>query len=180
MFDAAAAAGVALEINSQVDRLDLDEHHARLARDRGVQADHRFGRPLAGRARHCCAGASTVARRAWLEPGDVLNTLPVDGFRAVAAPQPRAHATRATHAMTRPADDPLAEIRRLYFKTTPRDDSTATSIARSTCSSRCATEAERERATVYMEGLAEMRKEFGRSGGKRRLETLERLAVLGS
>ena len=23
----------------------------------------------------------TVARRAWLEPGDVLNTLPVDAFR---------------------------------------------------------------------------------------------------
>src|SRR6185369_12017199 len=33
---AAARHGVALEINCQVDRLDLNDVHARLARDRGV------------------------------------------------------------------------------------------------------------------------------------------------
>jgi DNA polymerase (family 10) len=37
VFTAAAAAGVALEINSQVDRLDLDDIHARLARERGAR-----------------------------------------------------------------------------------------------------------------------------------------------
>ncbi|HUP40076.1 MAG TPA: DNA polymerase/3'-5' exonuclease PolX, partial [Vicinamibacterales bacterium] len=36
LFDAAAAAGVALEINSQVDRLDLSDANAKAARDRGV------------------------------------------------------------------------------------------------------------------------------------------------
>jgi len=74
---AASAAGVALEINSQIDRLDLDEHHARLARDRGVKlvVDSDAHSPTAlGNTRW---GIGT-ARRAWLTPGDVLNTMPVD------------------------------------------------------------------------------------------------------
>jgi DNA polymerase (family 10) len=77
---AAAAAGVALEINSQIDRLDLDEHHARMARDRGVKlvVDSDAHSPTAlGNTRW---GIST-ARRAWLTPGDVLNTLPVEQLR---------------------------------------------------------------------------------------------------
>jgi DNA polymerase (family 10) len=77
---AAAAAGVALEINSQVDRLDLDEHHARLARDRGIKLviDSDAHSPAAlGNTRWGIA----TARRAWLTPDDVLNTLPVEAFR---------------------------------------------------------------------------------------------------
>ncbi len=81
IFAAAAAAGVALEINSQVDRLDLDDTLARMARDRGVRLviDSDAHSPAAlGNLRW---GALT-ARRAWLEPGDVLNTLPVSELRA--------------------------------------------------------------------------------------------------
>jgi DNA polymerase (family 10) len=81
VFAAAAAAGVAIEINSQVDRLDLDDTHARLARDRGVSIviDSDAHSPAAlGNLRW---GALT-ARRAWLAPGDVLNTRPVDAFKA--------------------------------------------------------------------------------------------------
>jgi DNA polymerase (family X) len=81
VFAAAAAAGVALEINSQVDRLDLDDTLARMARDRGVRLviDSDAHSPAAlGNLRW---GALT-ARRAWLEPGDVLNTLPVSELRA--------------------------------------------------------------------------------------------------
>ena len=80
LTEAAAAAGVAVEINCQIERLDLDEHHARLARDRGVKLiiDSDAHSPAAlGLLRW----GVTVARRAWLEPGDVLNTLPVDAFR---------------------------------------------------------------------------------------------------
>jgi hypothetical protein len=55
--------------------------------------------------------------------------------------------------------DKLAEIRRLYFNTTPKtileDFDKAIDLLKSMES-----EAERERATVYMEGLAELRKEF--------------------
>lgn len=58
-------------------------------------------------------------------------------------------------------DDTLAEIRRLYFTTTreriDRDLATALDLLKSLPS-----EAERERATVYMEGLAQMRSEWGR------------------
>jgi hypothetical protein len=58
------------------------------------------------------------------------------------------------------ANDKLAEIRRLYFKTTKatilRDFDRAIDLIKS-----MDTEAEREKATVYMQGLAEMRKEFG-------------------
>jgi DNA polymerase (family 10) len=81
IFAAAAAAGVALEINSQIDRLDLDDVQARAARDRGVKLliDSDAHSPAAlGNLRWGVA----VARRAWLEPGDVLNTRPVDAFRA--------------------------------------------------------------------------------------------------
>ncbi len=78
---AAAQAGVALEINSQIDRLDLDEHHARLARDRGVKlvidSDAHSPQALGGRR-----WGVVIARRAWLTPDDVLNTRPVDEFKA--------------------------------------------------------------------------------------------------
>jgi hypothetical protein len=57
------------------------------------------------------------------------------------------------------ADDKLAEIRRLYFQTTRQtiqDDLTkALDLLKS-----MASEEERERATVYMEGLAEMYKDW--------------------
>jgi DNA polymerase (family 10) len=78
---AAAKAGVALEINSLIERLDFDEHHARLARDRGVKL-------IIDSDAHSPAGLGvlrwgvTVARRAWLTPDDVLNTRPVNEFRA--------------------------------------------------------------------------------------------------
>lgn len=60
--------------------------------------------------------------------------------------------------------DPLAEIRALYFAASPatiaRDFDRAVDLLKS-----MASEAERERAAVFMEGLAEMRKEFGRGKG---------------
>ena len=78
---AAARHGVALEINSQVDRLDLNDSHARLAKDRGVKL-------VISSDAHSARGFGAlrwgvvVARRAWLEPADVLNTRPFDLFRA--------------------------------------------------------------------------------------------------
>ena len=59
------------------------------------------------------------------------------------------------------AEDKLAEIRRLYFRTTRQtiqeDLARALDLLKS-----MNTEAERERATVYMEGLAQMRSDWGR------------------
>jgi DNA polymerase (family 10) len=73
VIDAAAAAGVALEINSQVDRLDLDDRHARQARDAGALlaiSSDAHGPGAFGRLRW----GIVVARRAWLTPDHVINT----------------------------------------------------------------------------------------------------------
>ena len=81
VLDAAARTGVAMEINSQVHRLDLSDIHARLARGRGVKL-------VISTDAHAPAGFDllrcgvTVARRAWAEPDDVLNTRPLEAFRA--------------------------------------------------------------------------------------------------
>jgi hypothetical protein len=60
------------------------------------------------------------------------------------------------------ADDKHAEIRRLYFKTTrhtiQEDLAKALDLLKSMSS-----EEERERATVYMDGMAQMRAEWGRN-----------------
>ena len=65
------------------------------------------------------------------------------------------------------ADDKLAEIRRLYFSATKetiqRDIEKALDLLKS-----MASEEERERATVYMEGMAQMRSDWARAGKKRR------------
>ena len=59
--------------------------------------------------------------------------------------------------------DPIAQIRELYFSATPatilRDFDRAIDLLKT-----LADEAERERATVYMQGLADLRKEFKKKG----------------
>jgi DNA polymerase (family 10) len=78
--EAAARHGVALEINCQIDRLDLDDAHAKLARESGVPI-------VISSDAHSRLEVDTlrwgivVARRAWLEPGQVLNTQPFERFR---------------------------------------------------------------------------------------------------
>ena len=63
------------------------------------------------------------------------------------------------------ADDKHAEIRRLYFKTTrqtiQQDLARALDLLKSMPS-----EEERERATVYMEGLAQMRRDWDKGQKK--------------
>lgn len=81
VIDVAIGHGVALEINCQLDRLDLGATHARLARERGAQivisTDAHFTAALDWQR-----WGVLTARRAWLTPADVLNTRPVDEFRA--------------------------------------------------------------------------------------------------
>ena len=78
---AAAINGLAMEINSQAHRLDMNDVHARLAHSRGV----RIVISSDAHSRHALAylrwGVLT-ARRAWLQPADVLNTKSFDDFRA--------------------------------------------------------------------------------------------------
>jgi DNA polymerase (family 10) len=78
---AAARHRVALEINSQAYRLDVNDAHARLAHERGV-AIVISSDSHSREAFNVLNWGVTVARRAWLQPADVLNTLPFDDFRA--------------------------------------------------------------------------------------------------
>jgi len=80
VITAAARHGVALEINCQVDRLDLNDAHARLAHERGV-------RLVISTDAHSVTSLGNLrwgvqmARRAWATPDHVLNTRTLDELR---------------------------------------------------------------------------------------------------
>jgi len=69
-------------------------------------------------------------------------------------------------AAPRPTGEIIAEIRALYFKTTKgtilQDFDCAIDLLKTIASPE-----ERQRATVYMDGLAEMRKEFSATPSRR-------------
>ena len=78
---AAADNGVALEINAQPERMDLDGVWARRGREAGakfvINTDSHATRQL-----NLMRFGVATARRAWLGPADVLNTLPLDDLLA--------------------------------------------------------------------------------------------------
>ena len=75
----AAKRGIHLEINSSPERLDLNEQNARRAKEKGVKlvisTDAHHTRHLPN-----IKFGVKMARRAWLEAADVLNTLPAEQF----------------------------------------------------------------------------------------------------
>ena len=81
VIEKAAATGVALEVNADPHRLDLDWRVLRRARDAGVAIS-------IGADAHSAAGIRNVdygvamARKGWLGPADVLNARPVEEFLA--------------------------------------------------------------------------------------------------
>lgn len=76
IIEAAARFNKALEINSSPDRLDLNEFYVQLARESGVRIAINTDAHDKLRLEEMVYGVS-VARRAWLEPQHVLNTLPL-------------------------------------------------------------------------------------------------------
>ena len=79
ILEAAARNKVAMELNAYPDRLDLCDRHLRMAKQRGV-------RIVINTDSHHTTHMEKIrfgvlqARRAWLTPEDVLNTLPIDRF----------------------------------------------------------------------------------------------------
>ncbi|MBI4421164.1 MAG: PHP domain-containing protein, partial [Gemmatimonadetes bacterium] len=79
----AAERGIAVEVNADPHRLDLDWRVVRQARDLGVTIS-------IGADAHSVGGMANVgiglgvARKGWLEPSQVLNTRDVEGFLAFA------------------------------------------------------------------------------------------------
>jgi DNA polymerase (family 10) len=83
----AAELGVAMEHNAAPERLDLNDHDLRLARELGckivISSDSHDSRNL-GKMGY---GVMQL-RRAWLEPGDVLNTREAEDFLAALRTRP--------------------------------------------------------------------------------------------
>ena len=77
IMDAALERGCFLELNSQPERLDLDDLHCRMAKERGLKVAISTDAHSAGQLRNLRYGVAQ-ARRGWLEKNDVLNTLGAD------------------------------------------------------------------------------------------------------
>jgi DNA polymerase (family 10) len=76
VFKAAAESNTAMEINSWPDRLDLKDTDARRAKEYGVSVIINTDSHSVAQYELVEYGVAT-ARRGWIEPKDVLNTLPV-------------------------------------------------------------------------------------------------------
>ena len=77
VLEAAAGCGTILEINASPDRLDLNDLNARKAKEKGIKIAINTDAHELKRMDEMPYGVS-VARRAWLGPGDVINTMPVE------------------------------------------------------------------------------------------------------
>ena len=71
---------VAMELNAYPERLDLNDVHLRMARDHGVMIVINTDAHHVSHLEKIKYGI-LQARRAWLTPSDVLNTLPEKAFR---------------------------------------------------------------------------------------------------
>ncbi len=80
LLAAAAELGVAMEVNSYPDRLDLRDLHVRRAKELGVKLVINTDAHDCDHLRLVTYGVAT-ARRGWAEPQDVLNTLPLAQLR---------------------------------------------------------------------------------------------------
>ncbi len=83
VFARAAATGIALEMNADPHRLDLDWRHAAAARAAGAMISIGADAHNVAGLEHVTAGLA-MARKAGLGPADVLNARPVDDFLAFA------------------------------------------------------------------------------------------------
>jgi DNA polymerase (family 10) len=81
VFEKAARTGVAVEINGDPHRLDLDWRLLRQARDAGVVISIGADAHNIPGLRHVDYGIA-MARKGWLTADDILNCQPVDGFLA--------------------------------------------------------------------------------------------------
>src|SRR3954471_16978481 len=81
VFRAAAKHQVAMELNAYPDRLDLCDRHLKRAKEHGVKIVINTDAHHTSHLEKMRFGV-LQARRAWLAPEDVLNTLPADEFAA--------------------------------------------------------------------------------------------------
>jgi DNA polymerase (family 10) len=85
ILDTAASARVAIEVNGDPHRLDLDPHWIRAARARGLRFVISVDAHSVSELGNLRYGVDT-ARRGWVRRGEVLNTLPAAEFAAAVKP----------------------------------------------------------------------------------------------
>jgi DNA polymerase (family X) len=88
VFDAARRAGVVLELNAHPERLDLCDHHVKLARDKGIKIVISTDAHSPEHLNLMRYGVMT-ARRGWLEKKHIVNTFPLEKLLASLRPAPR-------------------------------------------------------------------------------------------
>jgi DNA polymerase (family 10) len=81
VFAAAKQHGKAVEINAQASRLDLNDHHARRAKELGVKLCINTDTHFLDQLETMALGVAT-ARRAWIGKSNVVNTLPLSKLLA--------------------------------------------------------------------------------------------------
>lgn len=86
-FDLAAKTGTIMEINAFPDRLDLKDDYAREAGNRGLKLVISTDSHMAAHLRYMMYGVA-VARRAWLEAKDVINTRPLNEMLSLLKQKP--------------------------------------------------------------------------------------------
>jgi len=98
ILDAAKKHGVAMECNAYPDRLDLNDVHLRMAKERRVKITISTDSHTTKNLEYMKYGVS-MARRGWIERQDVLNALPYTEFLRSLRPKPSARrATRRPSA----------------------------------------------------------------------------------
>ncbi|MBZ5541410.1 MAG: DNA polymerase/3'-5' exonuclease PolX [Acidobacteriia bacterium] len=101
ILEACAKHGVIMECNAYPDRLDLKDVYLRMCKERGVKVVISTDAHSTLNLPYMRYGV-TMARRGWLEKGDVINTLPLEKLLAALRGKPgaKAHkraATRGRH-----------------------------------------------------------------------------------
>ena len=76
-----------MEINAWPNRLDLHEEHARRAKELGVKLVISTDSHASAQMDYMHYGVE-IARRAWIEVGDVLNTRSLDALREILRHRP--------------------------------------------------------------------------------------------
>jgi DNA polymerase (family X) len=89
ILEAAKEHGVAMECNAYPDRLDLNDVHLRMAKERGVKIVISTDSHSTTNLRFMKYGVIT-ARRAWIEKNEVINTFPTDEFLGALRAKPGA------------------------------------------------------------------------------------------
>jgi DNA polymerase (family X) len=92
ILEAAKEYRVAMECNAYPDRLDLNDVHLRMAKERGVKIVISTDSHSTANLRFMKYGVIT-ARRAWIEKNEVINTFPTDEFLGVLRAKPGASKT---------------------------------------------------------------------------------------